>query len=528
MDFTPSSNVRVLKNVPFNVSYADTRTFDDVTSQTQYFVTKTKYSFDDFTYQRINNVIRVPINAELLFDCNYIMYQNENFGTKRFYGFITNIEYKNPQTTEITFVTDVIQTWYFDVTVKTCFVEREHTSNDAIGANLIDEGLALGEFVTQAISTNYFTDFLVVVESIIDLNDAEFPPVSGTSYGNIKSGSRLYGYTPNSSQLTQTLISVAEAGKNDAIISMYMIPRILVLWLGDGNEIQLPPTPQWLSVTGEPNTQLLDGYNPRNKKLLTYPYRSLNVTNLAGSSATWRYEKFDGSISAVYFGTPLSSGNIVLAPENYDNLDINIDNSISLGNYPICSWVNNAYSNWLAYQNIKWGYQEDRMIRHNITDAVTSGLSAISSGSPTNVAGTLAGNAVNIVNKHLDFQSVMAEEKEIHSIMPTTVKGGIANGTVNIATGQYGFLFEERTIRAEIARSIDGYFDMFGYATRQLKVPNVKTRASWNYVQTRNAKIVGNAPSDVLAQISNIYDSGITFWHNDNIGDYTQNNSIGG
>ena len=44
----------------------------------------------------------------------------------------------------ITVQLDVMQTWYFDYTMRKCFVVREHTNDDTIGNNLIEENLATG------------------------------------------------------------------------------------------------------------------------------------------------------------------------------------------------------------------------------------------------------------------------------------------------------------------------------------------------------------------------------------------------
>lgn len=53
------------------------------------------------------------------------MYQNENYSDKWFYAFITNMRYVNNSMTEISIITDVWQTWQFELEFKESFVERE-------------------------------------------------------------------------------------------------------------------------------------------------------------------------------------------------------------------------------------------------------------------------------------------------------------------------------------------------------------------------------------------------------------------
>ena len=116
-DFVPSTIVKVLKDVPLDSTYSDTIKFTSVGAQTAFFSGKAKYSFTDFTYQRVNSSvsaprgprsIRVPRVADDLYDCNYVMFQNANYGTKWFYAFIKQVNYINPNNTEIIYELDEV------------------------------------------------------------------------------------------------------------------------------------------------------------------------------------------------------------------------------------------------------------------------------------------------------------------------------------------------------------------------------------------------------------------------------------
>ena len=93
MYVAPNTNVRILKNVPLDNTYRNTIFFLDRGSQVAYFSGKTKYNLTQLSYQAPwGKPLRVEVNAENLYDCNYIMFQNTSFGTKWFYAFITNVE----------------------------------------------------------------------------------------------------------------------------------------------------------------------------------------------------------------------------------------------------------------------------------------------------------------------------------------------------------------------------------------------------------------------------------------------------
>lgn len=150
MSFLPLTTVRLCRAVPLSNNYKDQLTFSGLAEQQSYFNSKTQYSAQDLTYQREEMFIRYPAEYDSLVDCNYLCYQNPAFSQKWFYAFITNIQYENEGMTRIYFEIDSYQTFMFDIEIPACFVEREHVNDDSVGVNLIDEGLALGDYVTTA------------------------------------------------------------------------------------------------------------------------------------------------------------------------------------------------------------------------------------------------------------------------------------------------------------------------------------------------------------------------------------------
>ena len=80
------------------------------------------------------------------------------------------------------------------------------------------------------------------------------------------------------------------------------------------------------------------------------------------------------------------------------------------------------------------------------------------------------------------------------------------------------------SIKAQQAKVIDDYFTRYGYKVNSLKVPNYNTRPFWNYIQTIDPNITGSIPFNDIVKIKNIYEKGITFWHTNDIGDYSKDN----
>lgn len=82
------------------------------------------------------------------------------------------------------------------------------------------------------------------------------------------------------------------------------------------------------------------------------------------------------------------------------------------------------------------------------------------------------------------------------------------------------------SIKKEYAEIIDNYFTMYGYKVNTLKIPNLKNRPNWNYVKTIDVNIIGDIPQNHLQTIKNMFNNGVTLWHNPSTFlDYSQNNS---
>ena len=91
----------------------------------------------------------------------------------------------------------------------------------------------------------------------------------------------------------EQIINLISGSHENGIIGAFIIPRALV------NFDPTQPLVRWNGQSA-PNTitktyskpSTLNGYTPKNKKLLTFPYCFMNVSNNNGSSNSLRYEDF--------------------------------------------------------------------------------------------------------------------------------------------------------------------------------------------------------------------------------------------
>ena len=529
MYIAPNSTIILLHNCPLDKTYDHTLTFTSALAQQNYFKSLAKYTFNDQSYTRYQRgVLTIQKKAEDLYDCNYLMFQNTSFGDKWFYAFVTAIDYVNNVTSRVSFEIDVMQTWKFEYTLGQCFVEREHSLTDDIGDNLVPENLELGEYVSdgttrcsngeESSNTSLLKDLCLVFACTFNDDMSDY---KGGYYAGMYSGLRykVFDFPTDQSEITTFINSVHTWLTNmfqkiNGIECAYVMPKAFV-------PVNDQSVPIW-NVSFYKNRAYtdIDGYVPKNKKLFTYPYNFLYCTNFQGQSCAYPYEYFDDTNPTRCFFNLQSdfspSPTVILTPLHYKGtgLEENYDEKMTLTGYPMIPFATDVFRAWLA------NGANDTVVNAMTTigrNAIIGGLA----GSAVPGAGTVAGAGLGILSGVLSTLSTT-----MHKIIePPQSHGGVGSTTMaSIRLLDFGFM--NKHIRSEFARIIDDYFNMFGYATHRVKVPNRTSRPHWNYVKTVGCVAVGSIPADDMAKIMSIYDRGITFWKNGNeVGNYSLDNS---
>lgn len=522
MVIAPGTLLNILHNVPLDTSYDHTLYFATKDAQYAYFNSLAKYRAVNYTYVRYNDgIIRVGYKADELYDCNYIMFQNTNFGNKWFYAYIKSVNYVSNDVSEITFEIDVIQTWLFDFQPDFCFVERTHPVTDAIGDHIEPENISTGEYVMNTYQQIFDATNLGVIVAVTDVNEG----TEGYTYDGIYSGSKLWGIlnTASAKEKINDFINYYQQ-RPEAITSIYMCPYVLFPdpkpGVDTGGQLAASSSPYEETQTrGKANTRAnIDGYVPKNNKLYTYPYCFYHVDNGAGRSLNLRYEFFDDkTVTLKFTGTITQPVQVVVMPVNYKGSSAIINEntlnseSLSISGFPICSWNYDTYAAWVA--------------QNSVPLAVESGLQyagAIGQAISMNIGGAIQSAAQTTANLYVqDYKA---------SIAADTSKGSINNGSVLSAGGMNSFYGGKCTIKSDYARMIDDYFSKYGYSIKRLMKPIYNARPHWTYIKTIGCTVTGSVPCDDMKSICDLFDRGITFWMNGSeVGNYAlDNRPIGG
>lgn len=507
-DISPISRVGLLWNVPLDNSYENTLTFKNEVEQLAYFEGKLKVQYcNALSPITLGKPIRIPYPADSLFDCNYCIISNGNFSIKNLFCFITKIEYVNMEVCLLYFEIDVMQTWYFNMNIRPCYVEREHVNDDRIGLHTLSEGVDLGYYVKESRGRTRVSEKVGVMLTDVSVTDV---PTKVT--GNMYSALHTYFVPVENNRIggiPDFIENKINQGKENDIVGLQMVPTDFYVNEGENLVVKEFTVPK--------ATATLDGYTPKNNKLRQYPYMFIEIDNTQGQTGIYKMEFFSGDECTFKITGSVNndSPELVMFPTNYDNVGNNVTEHITLSGFPQCAWAGDSYKAYWANNSMKNAWN----IGSKFAQMGAAGVMA--QVNPLAALTSMANQALSIGNE------VTSQQQEIHN---AEIAGNRIHGTRGsnalFGNGWMDFWVFRKTIDYAHAKTIDDYLTRFGYHIAQIKQPNITGRKSWNYVKTRGSSIIGTIPFNDLTKINNIFDRGITFWHGDFVGDYSRDNSI--
>lgn len=604
-----TSSVTFYQNVNLDTSSGNTYYFANRSAQLTFFATKLYKTVSATSYQRENRqYIRVNETMANMLHCDYLSFKNPQYENKTFYCFITGINYINDNCTEIIYEIDILQTWLLDLTFKPCMIERNHTATDNIFSNLIPDDFSPGDMLTGYQRNYSINRFSVIFQATFDIYewvDSDFatkaePKVYNRSTlydGYSMLGCEVYksssNYAANGSMFAKMLDAIFQTTGNVSLedfTNIWIYPTDLVQHVDtkvhhllDDNTIDQDLRSYWkvgnakrivdYFVPQLPTT--LDGYTPRNKKLFTYPYFLLHVTNCDGSAKDIKFERFNTNISGgtypfVLSGTTTNEGKIRLTPGDYmgvndanitnaqydpsDYLSLPYEESIDSMAFPVVSVIGDVYNIYYAQNHTRVGLyfaNEKESLTADLLSFILNPVGNIAanvgSGGETGggqnaaVGGAVGGGggaaagmvlskfaegAQYVARREISTRNTLAAWNDMKTA-PNEAKGLQSVGLA-YQNGYKGFIFEVKTCDRYRAESIDCFFDMYGYPIKKIANPGslLNNRPSWTFIKTVGCSVSGTVPENVKSMIESLFDVGLRFWNSSvPIGDYSQSNT---
>lgn len=529
--FSPDSNLRLL-NVRFDSELRSTLWFPDRDTQTSWYLSQSdNIQFNDITYVKKDNAIILGCREEDVWRFNYVMYQNTNFSSKWFYAFIVKREWASDYSVKFYLQTDPIQTWMFDWSLMTSFIERQHSVTDYVGDNEVPEPFSIA---TAKFSKYGDVDITPNIAVVFGTTDPTGTIKSTASLNNgILSGAGVRLTLNVNSQLdtlNSQLSSYVDNGLASAVCKIQQI---------SGNA-QSPTTYSYPKYPSD-----LSGYTPKNNKMLSGLFNKIEVA-MYGQRIVVDPRLVDGGNFEFVLGSDWASGSIFVYGKNVGASGAGEVSMVA--SIPESSWAYNQFKNYVNLHSQSNGielarayatrdYQRQVQDIKEVTTPLSNLLNTASAAASLNISGALE-NVIDIpeLSAGLQYQSNILDNglDEISQQLakygedyyaPAT--GNIASSNGFIATGatnlEYGYL----TPPSNVAKVYDDFLTVYGYAQNTYAIPNLHAREAWTYVKVSELMMDGNCPDEDEIQIKNAFNNGIFFWAYDHeYGNFNQSNGI--
>ncbi len=429
----------------------------------------------------------------------------------------------------------------FDIDIKASFVEREHASaaEDTEFANLTPEPVEVDNWCEDGGSGLYRWDLSnagvavsnKIILAIIPNNTIQaIIRGAGATYAGIYSGAS-YWVCNNAGEANTAIMALAAVDMAESIVDVFMAQIAPV----EGDSAQ-----QYNVTTGI-NTHNLTfrtptgTYTARNKKLLNSQFTFIRGNSDDGNSYDYKPEFcsqiFGGKVS-VAFTAQLS----MLFKPNYmgyqGNNAENLDYAIPFTQCVHCTWNSQGYLGSFMKEAAK----VVTTIGGAVAAAYTGGAAflpaiqqALPAGAETGLAltnqvakaGSVGNTVVSAVRNSSGNSGQLGEIGSTLQHRATAARGNQTGDIMAYSMGLHGYEFKRMCPPKETLERLDTFFDMFGYAVNKVKVPNLDTRVSWNYVKLKSPCIYGSVPVEGMAEIKRAFERGIRLWHVDAVGDFS-------
>lgn len=578
------TNIRLLNNIPFSNDYKHTRWFTSKVSQTNYFTSKPSvHTMSQANFQRIDgrHYVRVNQSIDDLWNVNYLMFQNASYNNKWFYAFVTKLEYKNSNLTHVHFELDVLQTWLFDINFKPSFVVREHTklwNDDGTPViNTVDEGLDYGSdydtikvdhvrvlqglrwfVIVSKTKLNGDNEVNATITGVPQPLSIYFIPfkidgstpkvfVHGIQYDRLTTPIELLNNLYQHQWAVNNIVSMyiteytgipATYNRSLNLVMISNDYNLALANIGAGVVLRTSNITSFSSQTIYSREKYADFKTVSESKLLMYPYTVTTIDDFKGNRLDIKNEYINHDRIRIRVKGSLGTSNYVsYAVQDYNRSDsvtsdeheaienehAIVDNSpddITVLNDHLAAFLQ-GNKNSLNNQKAQIGFNTAM----GSLGQFVAGASAGASKNPYGVATATLGLVQGLGQSVLELQGMMAKQKDISNIPPNISSMG-SNTSYNNGNGYIGIRVIKKQIKDEYIKKLTDFFKMFGYKVNEVKIPNFRTRQHFNYVETRNCNIQGNINNNDLQAIKNIFDSGITLWHTDDIGNYNLENGV--
>ncbi len=515
------------------------------------------------SFQRADGLFMIRVDHSdvpyyALLQCDTVMYLNQET-TAAFYvvGNIIAVEWRNPDCSFVRFKLDYFMTYqtFIDWDKTYAFIERQHVRNDwaSEGGNPLFANMGPDEDFGVVPDTpiaywnkGYECDKVIIISPYDENGEPDF---TGKLTHGLYSSLHTKVMTPTEANDFFTKIAENKKTSINNIVGVYGLPSAFEgVITGRGT---IPDTVEQLqtinsAVIGNANMPTLN-----NAKCMAAPFMMVKLVSSAGEVVNYNPQWFGNDVNNYELHITAAGagglfGGIAASFVNKNgafNWRTYQDFTVRIPELPSCPHTLDGFADWQSINGLATVARAGSTIINGAagvvrgaTGAVTGATAAAASGG-AGVGATMAVNGVvDTVGTAADMGATLASIGA--QVRQERATGAILSGVSINSTlfdlglssfgqpGGWGFKVIYYTIQPYLLRSIDAFFDRFGYKQNRLRQINPEIRPYWTFTKTSECHVAATTGIPYIAElaINNMFNRGVTFWTRDK---YTGGTKIG-
>ena len=492
----------------------------------------------DNSFQRsgVVDFIRVDLNEipyYLLLQCDTVLYQNQGMtGLFWVVGNILSVEWKNPDCAYVHFKIDQFMTYqnFINWSKTYAFIEREHVKEDwaSEGGNPLFTNMGPAEDMGVVPDTPFFTWSKgyqcnkVVILSPYDSTGK--PQFNGNIRSNLYSSLNIQVLDPNGANAFFKSIAESKEASINNIVAVYGIPEeweaAVVSTFGGSPDVteELPAV----------NVAIKDSTYPEfnNAKTLSGPYVTVKLYSSEGDVLEFNPQWFGHDLDNYILhmtaeGAGGLFGGLAAYFENQNgklNWKVSQDFTVMNKELPSCPWTGDGFTDWQSVNAIptlmKVLASTSRTFVNMAGNHVRETVRGAEEGRST--IENQVEHGLNQIANYTQTMAAIAQQIKQAKASGATLNGGKTFSSLfDLGQDSWGFKVIYYAAQPYLMRSIDAYFDRFGYRVARLKQLELVTRPIWNFIKTSECHVVGNPGIPYTSQvlIDAMFNNGVTFWN---------------
>lgn len=495
------------------------------------------------SFQRADGLFTIRVDHKIipyyaLLQCDTVLYKNEEL-TAAFWivGNILKVEWKNPDTSFVTFKIDHFMTYqgYINFNETYAYLERAHVKEDWSGSgNPMFSNMGPAEDFNVVADTPFYTysrGFLPAQVVIMSPYDQSGKAVfSGSNKGNMYTSLQIDVVDAGTANARFNAIAQNPDASINNIVGVYGCPNewanaIKNGGVVDSSDVELP-------AVNRARQNQPPGGQYRNAKCWSNPFVTIRLMSSEGDSIDFNPQWLGNDQSNYTLKTRFGGAGGLFGGAQCTFFNKNgsfnwrvwNDFTVRLSRLPACPWTGDGFTDWASVN-----------MPHEIARAVTSSFNDAVGifGGAVKIAGGDASGALDVAQGALsliDRGNDLAQKTQNIKATGATVNGvGAFSSLIDVADASWGFKVVYYAVQEYTMYSVDSFFDRFGYRINRMEKIDLERRPIWCYIKTAECHVIGNPGIPYLSQlaIDSMFNSGVTMWKLDkylsgrNIGDFS-------